>query len=122
MFCPVGVFGLPFLFLCPPGWLAPDSVSVWAVFKKALEAVGWQHRYFTSHSFSIGVALSAVIMGFGQGMVKAVGCWRSMVFVSYVRPLPERGDGGGGKIVPSIQLYDLYFVRFFSHKDLGHGS
>lgn len=60
-----------------------------AVFQRAIEAAGWQHEHFVSHSFQIGVASFVAVAGLEQEVVEALSLWRSRVFASYVRPLPE---------------------------------
>ena len=56
------------------------------VFRAVLHQAGLPAGHFGSHSFRIGAATTASLLGFSEEGIKKVGRWRSKAYRSYLRP------------------------------------
>ncbi|XP_067323141.1 tyrosine recombinase XerC-like [Anolis sagrei] len=57
----------------------------WAITAKALDLLGLGHLKFGTHSFRIGAASAAAVMGYKSEEIKALGRWKSGAFKGYIR-------------------------------------
>lgn len=65
------------------------SVTVYqfsAVLKKCLLRLNLENLKITSHSFRIGTATEAAMLGFNETVIKNIGRWKSNCYRSYVWP------------------------------------
>ena len=55
---------------------------------RLLSQAGYRPDHFNTHSFRIGAATSAAVMGASSRAIKRLGRWRSRTFKAYIRPQP----------------------------------
>ena len=65
------------------------NYQVWKVTGAALERVGLAGWHFGTHSFCIGAASTAAMLGYGPEEIRKMGRWSSHRYKLYVRDLPQ---------------------------------
>jgi len=58
-----------------------------AVLTKAAKFLGWNSKGFTSHSFRIGAATTAIMNGMPKEVLMLMGRWKYNAVNSYIRPI-----------------------------------
>ncbi|OCT94607.1 hypothetical protein XELAEV_18012289mg [Xenopus laevis] len=56
------------------------------VLKRCLQKLNMEPKAYKSHSFLIGAATQASLLGFGEGLIRRLGRWDSKRYRSYIRP------------------------------------
>ncbi|OCT92862.1 hypothetical protein XELAEV_18015928mg [Xenopus laevis] len=56
------------------------------VLKRCLQKLNMEPKAYKSHSFRIGAATQASLLGFGEGFIRRLGRWDSKRYRSYIRP------------------------------------
>lgn len=74
------------LFFCHFDTKPLTRFQVVTVLKKALELLGVDKQFYSSHSFRIGAATSMAIQGFNDVDIMKAGRWKSSCFKRYIRP------------------------------------
>lgn len=57
--------------------------QLWVVTSKALDSLGLKGVKFGTHSFCIGVASTASVMGYSSAQIQSLGHWLSAVYKKY---------------------------------------
>ena len=57
--------------------------------QQALEKLGYDERGFAGHSFRVGAATTAAMVGLQDSMIKALSRWDSTAYLLYIRIPPE---------------------------------
>ena len=65
----------------PPGTLFYSHDGFTEKIREALEALGLQSDHYAGHSFSIGAATTAVVLGLEDSLIKALGRWESTTYL-----------------------------------------
>ena len=61
----------------------------WKLTDLALDRVGMQGSHFGTHSFRIGAASTAAVLGYNTDEIKSLGWWSSSSSRRYIRTLPN---------------------------------
>uniref|UniRef100_A0ABM5GIP4 Uncharacterized protein isoform X2 n=1 Tax=Pogona vitticeps TaxID=103695 RepID=A0ABM5GIP4_9SAUR len=61
----------------------------WSLTDRALKNIGIGNMRFGTHSFRIGAASTAALLGYDAGKIKRLGRWSSGCFRKYIRQLPN---------------------------------
>ena len=58
--------------------------------QQALQKAGLPEKNYTGHSFRIGAATTAAAAGVEDAMIQALGRWKSLAFLTYIRTNPRQ--------------------------------
>lgn len=68
-------------------------------FRSILRDIGVQASQFAGHSFRIGAATTAAMVGIEDSMIQTLGRWHSAAFLSYIRASKQRLAGMSARLI-----------------------